>query len=29
MVRAMELQKTAIETFNELVDTIPGNILFT
>jgi hypothetical protein len=28
MVRAMELQKTAIEAFNELADTIPGNVLY-
>lgn len=27
MVRAMELQKTAIETFNEMVDSIPGRYL--
>ena len=29
MVRAMELHKTAAETFKEMVDTIQGNISFT
>jgi hypothetical protein len=25
MLRAVELQKTATDTFNEMVDSIPGN----